>query len=897
MDELKRVTGDRDAYKKKFEESEQRIAGLESESANVQRTNGVEAPVDKADASSIDTPSASIKSPVSSIRRIFSPVPKSEPFPSKEASEEFFSYDDEVPKLQADVEAKTVEVVELKIRVTALEKDLAVAQESSSGLVANLEKATRELNDMMEASAAAQTEKEEANRNVLDWTNKLQTSQNTLDTIEAALEEQKKVVGVKSDQLEKQKDEYEAKLSSTNDVLAKQKEAHDKELKSLSDARDEAHKARDTAEKQFNDFRESIAADTKKMQELAKERDASPAAEKEKNGDAAPAEDAPAPGAASGAAKKKNNRKKKKGGAAAKDVADLKESAEAPSASTGDLQAQIIQLKVDLADRDTRIFKLQSKGKTEADLREELENMQENFLQVGQSHVEAKEAIKMLEVEKTTLQARITSLETELQTANSQTAESTKTGSDFQTLNEEYEALKLATATLQTDLSATQQLASARYKDLVDLKDVLSKAQPELKTLRAESTTLKSTKEELASKTSELRRLEARDKDLKVDMASFKKQAKDRDELIQGLEEKVVSEGSARTKAEDQLRFAQRDARKAEADKVHLAASNEKLSAELAKVNEEAGKLRTKVRDLEAQVEKLSCADQGLRDEVALRGSQYENAQGLISSMRDQSHEMAMQLKESKEQCESLEEELGEVQRLLGERTREGETMRRLLADVDGRADAKVRDIKERMEKAIEERERIDHDTTREARRRARESDDLKTSIKTLEKDLKKSIEAREDLEEKVREQKKRSQDLQSKEEVSRKENEDLHTAMGEVRTSLDRAVKQARDAERARSELRKVVDEANGRYEALQKEFKTLQARGSGRSSVDSGRGGGGGGGAQAAGGAGGVATAGGMDYVYLKTILLQFLEVKDKKVRMSLVQTVLGRLLCFDK
>lgn len=41
----------------------------------------------------------------------------------------------------------------------------------------------------------------------------------------------------------------------------------------------------------------------------------------------------------------------------------------------------------------------------------------------------------------------------------------------------------------------------------------------------------------------------------------------------------------------------------------------------------------------------------------------------------------------------------------------------------------------------------------------------------------------------------------------------------------------------------------------------------------------------------------AGKMDYVYLKTILLQFLEQRDKKRQADLVKTVLGQLLHFDK
>ncbi|KAH8790371.1 hypothetical protein F5882DRAFT_401388 [Hyaloscypha sp. PMI_1271] len=124
---------------------------------------------------------------------------------------------------------------------------------------------------------------------------------------------------------------------------------------------------------------------------------------------------------------------------------------------------------------------------------------------------------------------------------------------------------------------------------------------------------------------------------------------------------------------------------------------------------------------------------------------------------------------------------------------------------------------------------------------------------------------------------------------------------MTELRDALDGSEKSVRDAEKQRAELRRMLDEANVRYEKLSKEFKAMQAKqklevsASGRSSIDSGSTGvrspinGAGG--------GGTAQAGKMDYVYLKTILLQFLEQRDKKRQADLVKTVLGQLLHFDK
>ena len=134
----------------------------------------------------------------------------------------------------------------------------------------------------------------------------------------------------------------------------------------------------------------------------------------------------------------------------------------------------------------------------------------------------AKDKIKELQAEKTILQETISNLESEIDGFKNQSTAFEKSDSELKALTAEYKDLKLKSSTLQTDLGAAQQLATSRYKDLTDLRDVLQKAQPELKTLRAENANLKSIKDELATKTSDLRRLESREKDLKADMAIFK---------------------------------------------------------------------------------------------------------------------------------------------------------------------------------------------------------------------------------------------------------------------------------------------------------------------------------------------------------------------------------------
>ena len=897
MDELKRVSADRDDYKKRFEAAEKATATAKEESG----TMGSTAMAEKADSSSIDTPSASVKSPVSSVLGIFSPKQKPEASDNKDDSEEFFSYDDEVPRLQAEVQEKTAQVERLELKVSSLEKELVVTKEISSGLVGDLETATRELNESKEASTASatlQSKIDAQTEEISTLKDKLQSTETRIASLQADLAKEKKrseesgnKVSTLEADINTQKNDFEENVKAKVQALKTMEgnvEKLDTEIKNLKESKASDAKRIHELEEQVESLNHQAEVAVHEPEEVA--RDLSTVLEA-------------TAATATGAAKKKNKKKKKGGAAAAGAPKDAPtESAEnfTDSVLTTpaiDLHAEVSKLKAELADKDAQIDKLQTKRKTEEDLREEIENMQENLLNIGQEHVEAKDRIKELQAEKTTLEEKISKLESEINDYKKRCEASQKAEAELKALTVEYENLKLKSSTLQTDLGAAQQLATSRYRDLTDLREVLQKAQPELKTLRAENANLKSIKDELTSKTSDLRRLEAREKDLRADMAIFKKQAADRDNEVRTLNEKITQETNNRLRAEDQTRIAQRDMRKSEADKIQLAAASEKSAQELARVTEEAEKLRPKVRDLEDQVLKLSSECKGLRDEVELRGSQYNSAQGLLGSMRDQTAEMAMQLKEAKDQSESLEEELGEVQRLLSERSREGETMRRLLADVDDRADAKVREMRERMEAAIEERDRAEDEAATNGRRRAREVDELKTKIRDFERDLKRAIDDRDELHRSEKEWRRRRDELEGSSEKASVEVNEIRSAMGELRAALDGSEKQVRETEKQRSDLRRMLDEGNQRYEKLQKEFKALQGRqarlndvASSPSSIESARAGAG---SPAANGQG----MGKTDYVYLKTILLQFLEQKDKKRQADLVRTVLGQLLHFDK
>ncbi|KAH7136676.1 hypothetical protein B0J13DRAFT_506237 [Dactylonectria estremocensis] len=895
MQELKRVTTEKDELQKKHDKAEEKAKKLEEELevAKAGKADDAEKPKDSQDDKTEDV-TGRVRSPVASVIGMFSPKHRAqksvpETIIDKEDSGDLFSYEDEVPQLQAEVFSKSEEIDKLKNDVETLRNELSTTKESSAGLVENLEKATRELSESRDFAATQQS---------------LQTQLDARNTEIATLNKRLTETRAQLKQLEDDNGAQESKIQVVEASLAtsdKRTSELNAELAKASSAKAISKKLIDDLNAQIEVLKKDKTESQTKLDELSKKLETRTAPAAASTPIIPASQPAPAPAAAtpaSAGSKKKNKKKKGKGGggggaasapAPEEPVVQTPEP-EAPieTPGTAELEAEIAQLKEEVAEKDGQIERLAKKRKTEEDLREEIESLEENLIAVGQDHVEAKEKIKALEAEKVDLKSQIADLEEKMTSSASDAKASSKLQSEMSAVQREFEDLKDKTATLQADLGAAQLLAQNRYKDLTDLREVLQKAQPELRSLRQESATLKTTKEELAAKAKELKDMEKREKDLKRDLSRAQQISSDRDTEIKGLQERLTTETNTKVRLEDAQRVSGRDLRRAEAEKVELSAKAEKAERELQVVQEELSKLRPRVKDLEEQLYKLKREKTAMQEEVEFKGQQYTNAQGLLSSMRDQTAEMTVQLKESKSQAESLEEELAEVQRLLQERTREGETMRRLLADVDERADNKVRDMRARMEAAVEERDRIEDESSTLARRKARETEDLKQKLRDLEREVKTLGNERDELEQREKEWRRRREELESVEEKAEAETAEMRTTVSQLRTALDASENQVRDVEKQRVELRRMLEEARVRYEKLSKDLKTTQSKlvaGSSRSSFDSQRS-----------GNNGAQPGGAPETAYIKTILLQFLEQKDSKLRAQLVP-VLGKLLRFDK
>ena len=1040
LDELKRVTTDRDEYKKKFQAAEEDTGKLRSEvtdlkakaESNQQGSSESEKPIpitvvasDDTSAKDITEPDHGAKSPASTSSRIasfslFSPRSKAVSERPKDSSEDLFSYESEHTKLESELHERQIEVEDLKKQVTNLHNDLKVARESTESMVESLETATRELHalreakdkfdqtnselqkkiDDLESKAASDTsraedlqkeldqlqgQKSEASERVQQLQNQIRDLESDNTELKAQIESNDKNVNIlneklaQKDSIVKDLEDTLAMYRSTERQEAAQKNndrASEKKLATMQGIMDSLRSQLDTAEKTVADLKSEIqrnqedfskrpsttvfgflndSKDTK-LDSLRTREDVvnylaenfglqKASSQKTMAESTAPS---PAPSeAATGTSKKKNKKRKKGKGQPApaedaeletpvkvsENLAEVEESVagtdNASQEAISKLEGEIASLQVELTTKTDTIDRLSKQLKDQEELQEEIETLRDDLLHQGEEHVEARDALKEAQNHKQRLQESVDKLEKELIEARNAAATGADSEKAHKEILEQFDELKSRCSTLENDLAASEQLAAGRFKDITDLKDLLSKAQPELRSLRNEVAELRSAKEDLKNKAGELSRLEARHEDIKAELKGFSKRLGDKDTEIKVLQQKIDQEAKARNRLEKDLEKTEADLRMAESRRQEAAASSEQLTNDLTKAKEESTMLRAKLRDLEEQISLHNREATALREEISMKTALHSSSQSLVQSLRDQTHELNLQAREATTRADSLEEELAEAQRMLSERTREGQTMRMLLDQAETGTESRIREMKERMDIAIEERDRVEDEASVSSRRMMREVEEARSKARDAQRALKVVEDEKEELEIRQREWKRRRDEHEQAASRASKEVEEVRAAMAGLREALDESERQVRELDGQKMDLRRMADEAKDRVEKLTRanknlteELKTAQAGAKGprasnraatgldsgvpssRTSIDS---------SSARSPTpkerllstatsrsetptGGGLSQGTVDYVYLKNVLLQFLEQKDKGHQKQLIP-VLGMLLHFDR
>lgn len=220
-EELKRITTERDDFKSKLEEAQksEKTARDELDSLKESATNEGQPKANE------DHISNEIESPKES-----------------EETEEFFSFDNEIPRLESELKDKQEEVEKLKTQAENLNRDLSVARESTEGMVQNLETATRELVELRDFKDKQESELESLKTTrkseIDELRSKLESSETIVTETNAEVEKLKADLKQKTDNIEqlqaqaKQSGDadQEAELASKLEEVKQEKEANEKRL-------------------------------------------------------------------------------------------------------------------------------------------------------------------------------------------------------------------------------------------------------------------------------------------------------------------------------------------------------------------------------------------------------------------------------------------------------------------------------------------------------------------------------------------------------------------------------------------------------------------------------------------------------------------------------------------
>ena len=508
-----------------------------------------------------------------------------------------------------------------------------------------------------------------------------------------------------------------------------------------------------------------------------------------------------------------------------------------------ELKSQLSALREKLDEKDEQLTTLRGRMSQLEELKEEIETLRESLSDVGQDNVEAKEKIKELQVKNRILQRELENMKTVLGEKGDQLLVSMEQLAQLQAsqeegsveqrkalaeqekatkiLQEECDGLQQKISALQSELSAAEKVSETRFKSWMDTKDLLAKKEPEINQLKAENANLMAQSKEANQKFLEMKKLEKSEQDLRKEVASLKSKASDNQTEIEKLRNQLKVETAKRTKSDEVARSLQNSLRKAEDEQKDAIDMVERTSRDLSRAQEDITTLRQKAQTLERELNKIRSEKEGLTEDLQMKVTQIALVQSSMSTMQDQAAEIATQMKETKARCESLEEDLADANRLLQERSREADTMRRLLNEAESRNEARFRDMKAKMDSAFEERDKAEEEIATIGRSRAKDIEELRNRVREAERGLKKAEEAKEVTERERKEYQSGKQAAESKLEPVMRELEETKKANEQMRDALDETERQMQAVEQRGIGARRELEELRAKYEKLIKSHK----------------------------------------------------------------------------
>ncbi|CCE65332.1 hypothetical protein TPHA_0K01990 [Tetrapisispora phaffii CBS 4417] len=262
-----------------------------------------------------------------------------------------------------------------------------------------------------------------------------------------------------------------------------------------------------------------------------------------------------------------------------------------------------------------------------------------------------------------------------------------------------------------------------------------------------------------------------------------------------------------------------------------LKKENEQLKVSSDNLIKQNNELKTSVTNSSASFENYIKENGKLSERLSVLQEKYDSIQSLKSNSNDQveliqrqCEELTFKLKEAtKKNNINLEDEINEYANIIQDKTREAATMRRLLSDAQNNEESKFVDIKHKLERVLEEKNKIQSDmelqdsrTSREIQNWKKASDELNTEIHALrlrEKQLLSEIETINAL----------NKDIKIQHDHQSNDSGELERVTSNLKESLLKSDKKVRDLQESNDELMSLNNDLNKKLDRITKNYRTI--------------------------------------------------------------------------
>ncbi|EJD55611.1 hypothetical protein AURDEDRAFT_109873 [Auricularia subglabra TFB-10046 SS5] len=234
--------------------------------------------------------------------------------------------------------------------------------------------------------------------------------------------------------------------------------------------------------------------------------------------------------------------------------------------------------------------------------------------------------------------------------------------------------------------------------------------------------------------------------------------------------------------------------------------------------NQELAAKNSQIATLENSVRSLSSDKNNLFDQLQLRQGELESAQSHLETLQSQTGELQYQLREANDRIALLTDELAVAGTQSPGSSMPSEDVARFLREAEGKAEARLSDLRERMRALERERNESEEEWARNLTERGREIERLRRLVGEKDGEYEESVRG-------MREREKKIGELEDVNAGLRRDMDDLRVEVAKVREQLEARGEVETSLKQEIAELQSRIDSMSEQADDLRSKESQLRA------------------------------------------------------------------------